>query len=167
MDVNDLVNEMKIEMQQIAYEYAKRGANLVLVARREQRLRVVSNKAKEIGANHVIIIAADVIKEDDCRRFITQAVNYYGRGTLLSPFPREMLGIGYLIGQAIVLVLTKRLFVLDDEFDAVDHLVNTASLGHTFYFEEVSDTTVFPHLLVCVSSGLYCCALIILIHIRY
>jgi hypothetical protein len=44
------------------------------------------------------------------------------------------------------------LFVLDDEFDAVDHLVNTASLGHTFYFEEVSDTTVFPHLLVCVSS---------------
>ncbi|CAH2070610.1 unnamed protein product [Thlaspi arvense] len=94
--------------EQIAYEYAKRRANLVLVARREQRLRVVSNNAKLIGANHVIIIAADVIKEDDCRRFITQAVNYYGR---------------------------------------VDHLVNTASLGHTFYFEEVSDTTVFPHLL--------------------
>lgn len=52
----------------------------MLVARREQRLRVVSQKAKMIGANHVIIIAADVIKEDDCRRFITQAVNYYGRG---------------------------------------------------------------------------------------
>ncbi|CAL8107164.1 unnamed protein product [Prunus armeniaca] len=30
---------------------------------------------------------------------------------------------------------------------AVDHLVNTVSLGHTFYFEEVTDTTVFPHLL--------------------
>ncbi|KAF8105917.1 hypothetical protein N665_0151s0010 [Sinapis alba] len=94
--------------EQIAYEYAKRGANLVLVARREQRLKVVSNNARLIGANHVIIIAADVIKEDDCRRFITQAVNYYGR---------------------------------------VDHLVNSASLGHTFYFDEVSDTTVFPHLL--------------------
>ncbi|RID70617.1 hypothetical protein BRARA_C02625 [Brassica rapa] len=94
--------------EQIAYEYAKRGANLVLVARREQRLRVVSNNARQIGANHVIIIAADVVKEDDCRRFITQAVNYYGR---------------------------------------VDHLVNSASLGHTFYFDEVSDTTVFPHLL--------------------
>ncbi|KAL0675113.1 hypothetical protein Bca4012_003094 [Brassica carinata] len=67
--------------EQIAYEYAKRGANLVLVARREQRLRVVSNNARQIGANHVIIIAADVVKEDDCRRFITQAVNYYGRGT--------------------------------------------------------------------------------------
>ncbi|KAG2331589.1 hypothetical protein Bca52824_002769 [Brassica carinata] len=101
--------------EQIAYEYAKRGANLALVARREQRLRVVSNNARQIGANHVIIIAADVIKEDDCRRFITQAVNYYGR---------------------------------------VDHLVNSASLGHTFYFDEVSDTTVFPHLLVC-SLDLY------------
>jgi len=75
MDAGDLVT------QQIAYEYAKRGANLVLVARREQRLRVVSNNARQIGANHVIIIAADVVKEDDCRRFITQAVNYYGRGT--------------------------------------------------------------------------------------
>ncbi|XP_059451231.1 11-beta-hydroxysteroid dehydrogenase-like 5, partial [Corylus avellana] len=30
---------------------------------------------------------------------------------------------------------------------AVDHLVNTASLGHTFYFEEATDTSVFPHLL--------------------
>jgi hypothetical protein len=29
----------------------------------------------------------------------------------------------------------------------VDHLVNTASLGHTFYFEEVGDTSVFPHFL--------------------
>jgi len=30
----------------------------------------------------------------------------------------------------------------------VDHLVNTASLGHTFYFEEVGDTSVLKHLLV-------------------
>lgn len=31
---------------------------------------------------------------------------------------------------------------------AVDHLVNTASLGHTFYFEEATDTNVFPILMV-------------------
>lgn len=30
----------------------------------------------------------------------------------------------------------------------MDHLVNTASLGHTFYFEEVTDTSIFPHLMV-------------------
>lgn len=31
---------------------------------------------------------------------------------------------------------------------AVDHLVNTVSLGHTFNFEEVTDTSVFHQLLV-------------------
>ncbi|GAV79562.1 adh_short domain-containing protein [Cephalotus follicularis] len=94
--------------EQIAYEYAKRGANLVLVARREQRLWGISEKAGRIGAKHVMIIAADVIKEDECRRFVNETINFYGR---------------------------------------VDHLVNTTSLGHTFYIEDVTDTTVFPLLM--------------------
>ncbi|XP_042974395.1 11-beta-hydroxysteroid dehydrogenase B-like isoform X2 [Carya illinoinensis] len=94
--------------EQIAYEYAKRRANLVLVARREQRLRVVGQNARDMGAKHVTVIAADVVKEEDCRRFVNDTINFYGR---------------------------------------LDHLVNTASLGHTFYFEEVTDTSVFPLLL--------------------
>ncbi|KAF5738845.1 11-beta-hydroxysteroid dehydrogenase-like 5 [Tripterygium wilfordii] len=94
--------------EQIAYEYAKRKAKLVLVARRDQRLRVISENARLMGANHVMIVAADVVKEDDCRRFVTETINYYG---------------------------------------SVDHLVLTTSLGHTFYFEEVTDTSVFPHIL--------------------
>ncbi|KAL9379697.1 hypothetical protein Peur_028179 [Populus x canadensis] len=94
--------------EQIAYEYAKRKAILVLIARREHRLRGVSEKARYIGAKRVLIMAADVVKEDDCRRFVNETINYFGR---------------------------------------VDHLVNTASLGHTFYFEEVGDTSVFPHFL--------------------
>ncbi|KAM0011696.1 putative 11-beta-hydroxysteroid dehydrogenase [Helianthus debilis subsp. tardiflorus] len=32
-------------------------------------------------------------------------------------------------------------------FGAVDHLVNTTSLGHTFYFEEAHDASVFPMLM--------------------
>ncbi|KAM2274746.1 hypothetical protein ACFX1S_044511 [Malus domestica] len=94
--------------EQIAYEYAKRRANLVLVARRENRLRVISENARLIGAKHVMIIAADVVKEEECRRFISETISFHGR---------------------------------------VDHLVNTVSLGHTFYFEEVTDTSVFPLLL--------------------
>ncbi|KAE8701875.1 11-beta-hydroxysteroid dehydrogenase-like 5 [Hibiscus syriacus] len=94
--------------EQIAYEYAKRRANLVLVARREQRLRAISEKARYIGANSAMVIAADVVKEDECRRFVNETINFYGR---------------------------------------VDHLVNAASLGHTFYFDEVADTSVFPILL--------------------
>ncbi|KAK4490010.1 hypothetical protein RD792_000664 [Penstemon davidsonii] len=91
--------------EQIAYQYAKRRANLVLVARREQRLRGISENARMMGAGNVLFMAADVVKESDCRRFINEAINYYGR---------------------------------------VDHLVNTASLGHTFYFEEANDSSVFP-----------------------
>lgn len=67
-------------MQQIAYEYAKRRANLVLIARREHRLRGISEKARHMGARHVMIMAADVVKEDDCRRFVNATINYYGRG---------------------------------------------------------------------------------------
>lgn len=94
--------------EQIAYEYAKRGAILVLVARREQRLRAISENARRLGAPNVLIVAADVVKEEDCRRFINETINQYGR---------------------------------------VDHLVNSASLGHTFYFEEATDTNVFPILM--------------------
>ncbi|KAL0456305.1 UNVERIFIED_CONTAM: 11-beta-hydroxysteroid dehydrogenase-like 5 [Sesamum latifolium] len=94
--------------EQIAYQYAKRGANLVLVARREHRLRIISENARRLGAPNVLIMAADVVKEEECRRFINETINYYGR---------------------------------------VDHLVNTVSLGHTFYFEEATDSSVFPILM--------------------
>ncbi|KAL4559658.1 hypothetical protein LXL04_031801 [Taraxacum kok-saghyz] len=94
--------------EQIAYEYAKKRANLVLVARRDQRLHGISENAKRLGAPNVLIMAADVVKEDDCRRFVNETINYYGR---------------------------------------IDHLVNTASLGHTFYFEEANDASVFPILM--------------------
>ncbi|XP_011015818.1 PREDICTED: 11-beta-hydroxysteroid dehydrogenase-like 5, partial [Populus euphratica] len=94
--------------EQIAYEYAKRKVNLVLIARREHRLRGIREKARYIGAKQVMIMAADVVKEDDCRRFVNETVSHFGR---------------------------------------VDHLVNTASLGHIFYFEEVGDTSVLKHLL--------------------
>ncbi|XP_027091175.2 11-beta-hydroxysteroid dehydrogenase-like 5 [Coffea eugenioides] len=94
--------------EQIAYEYAKRGANLVLVARRDNRLHGIADNAQRLGSRHVLIMAADVVKEEDCRRFINETINYFG---------------------------------------CVDHLVNTASLGHTFFFEEATDASVFPILL--------------------
>ncbi|KAK2371991.1 11beta-hydroxysteroid dehydrogenase [Trifolium repens] len=80
----------------------------MLVARREHRLKGIAENARRMGARHVIIMAADVVKEDDCKRFVNETINVFGR---------------------------------------VDHLVNTVSLGHTFYFEEVTDTSVFPVLL--------------------
>ncbi|KAG1328205.1 11-beta-hydroxysteroid dehydrogenase-like 5 [Cocos nucifera] len=83
-------------------------ANLVLVARREHRLRGIRENARLLGAKQVLVIAADVVKEEDCRRFISDTISYFGQ---------------------------------------LNHLVNSASLGHTFFFEEATDTSVFPHMM--------------------
>lgn len=73
-------NDHLLQPQKIAYEYAKRRANLVLIARREHRIRGISESARTLGARHVLIMVADVVKEDDCRRFINETINYFGCG---------------------------------------------------------------------------------------
>ena len=68
----------------MAYLYAKKGANLMLVARREDRLKAVADKSRSLGAKNVHVIAADVAKEEDCKRFIDETINLYG--SCKSPF---------------------------------------------------------------------------------
>ncbi|KAH9308930.1 hypothetical protein KI387_036841 [Taxus chinensis] len=65
--------------EQMAYEYAKRGAKLVLVATREERLKAVAHNARSLGAQNVLVIAADVSKHRDCKRFIDDTITHYGR----------------------------------------------------------------------------------------
>ncbi|CAN6321996.1 unnamed protein product [Urochloa humidicola] len=65
--------------EQIAYEYARRNANLVLVARREHRLFGIRDNARLLGAGQVLVIAADVVREDDCRRLVSDTVTYFGQ----------------------------------------------------------------------------------------
>ncbi|KAF5743678.1 11-beta-hydroxysteroid dehydrogenase-like 4A [Tripterygium wilfordii] len=65
--------------EHIAYEYAKRGARLVLAARREDRLLAVADKALKLGCLDVKVIRADVAKVEDCKRLIEEALNYFGR----------------------------------------------------------------------------------------
>ena len=62
----------------VAYEYTRRGARLVLVARREDHLQVVADKARQIGSLEVIVVAADVSKVENCKRFVEEAVNHFG-----------------------------------------------------------------------------------------
>ncbi|GFZ03911.1 hydroxysteroid dehydrogenase 3 [Actinidia rufa] len=64
--------------EQLAYEYAKGGACLVLVARRGDRLEAVATKARELGSPDVIIETGDVSKAEDCKRFVGAAVNRFG-----------------------------------------------------------------------------------------
>ncbi|KAL8226052.1 hypothetical protein R6Q57_018609 [Mikania cordata] len=65
--------------EHLAYEYAKHGAKLALVARREELLVVVAGKAEELGSPEVIVIKADVSKLEDCKRFVDETINHFGK----------------------------------------------------------------------------------------
>ncbi|CAI9267324.1 unnamed protein product [Lactuca saligna] len=65
--------------EHLAYEYAKHGASLALVARRGELLEVVARKAKELGAAEAIVIKADVSKRQDCERFVNETINRFGK----------------------------------------------------------------------------------------
>ncbi|XP_019171411.1 PREDICTED: 11-beta-hydroxysteroid dehydrogenase 1B-like [Ipomoea nil] len=64
--------------EHLAYEYAKRGARLVLAARRKVSLQEVANRAVELGSPDAIAIQADVSNLDDCRRIVDQTINWFG-----------------------------------------------------------------------------------------
>ncbi|XVF54725.1 hypothetical protein PTKIN_Ptkin05aG0204200 [Pterospermum kingtungense] len=63
--------------EQLAYEYARRGARLALVARREQRLQEVAATCEIIGSPEAIYILGDVSRIDDCKRFVDATVNHF------------------------------------------------------------------------------------------
>ncbi|KAI3684417.1 hypothetical protein L6452_33641 [Arctium lappa] len=65
--------------EHLAYEYAKHGASLVLVARREELLTTVARKAMEIGSPDAIVVKADVSKLQDCKRFVDEAIKHFGK----------------------------------------------------------------------------------------
>ncbi|KAK1319151.1 11-beta-hydroxysteroid dehydrogenase 1A [Acorus calamus] len=65
--------------EQLAYQYAVRGASLALVAKREDRLHEVADTAREVGAPDVLVVPADVIRADECQRFVEITMNHFGR----------------------------------------------------------------------------------------
>uniref|UniRef100_A0A453MKX8 Uncharacterized protein n=1 Tax=Aegilops tauschii subsp. strangulata TaxID=200361 RepID=A0A453MKX8_AEGTS len=65
--------------EQLAYQYATKGACLALLARREWSLRQVADRAFELGAPDVIILPGDVADPDDCNRFVQATIDHYGR----------------------------------------------------------------------------------------
>ena len=67
-----------MSLKHVAYGYAKRGVRLALVARREDCLQVVANKARKLGSPKVIVLCTDVSKVEECKRFVDEAVSHFG-----------------------------------------------------------------------------------------
>ncbi|KAJ4962852.1 hypothetical protein NE237_022791 [Protea cynaroides] len=65
--------------ENLVYKYAEEGAYLVLIARREDKLKVVAKKAGQLGSPDVLVVPADVTNVDDYKRFIEEAVNHFGK----------------------------------------------------------------------------------------
>ncbi|KAL6175074.1 hypothetical protein ACLB2K_051717 [Fragaria x ananassa] len=65
--------------EHLAYEYARRGARLALVGRRENALREVVDRAVNCGCPDVIMIVADVSKAEDCKRLVYETISHFGR----------------------------------------------------------------------------------------
>eukprot|EP00897_Mesotaenium_endlicherianum_P004800 jgi/Mesen1/4348/ME000022S03640 len=66
--------------EQMAYELAKRGAKLVLVARRSEKMEAVSEKCHRLGAQGApLSLMADVTKEQDCTRMVDVTIEKLGR----------------------------------------------------------------------------------------
>ncbi|KAI3455066.1 hypothetical protein Pfo_011729 [Paulownia fortunei] len=65
--------------EHLAYEYGKRGAFLVIGARRENALREVAERAYLLGSPNAIPLRTDISKVEDCRRLIDEAINQFGR----------------------------------------------------------------------------------------
>ncbi|KAF8116591.1 hypothetical protein N665_0016s0022 [Sinapis alba] len=65
--------------EHVAYEYAKKGAYLALVARREDRLEIVAETSRQLGSGDVIIIPGDVAKVEDCKKFIDETIRHFGK----------------------------------------------------------------------------------------
>ncbi|KAK9108532.1 hypothetical protein Syun_024543 [Stephania yunnanensis] len=63
----------------LAYEYAKRGARLALVARREKLLEEVAKRARAMGSPDVMTSCADVSNIEHCKRFVEETVCHFGR----------------------------------------------------------------------------------------
>ncbi|CAK8579127.1 unnamed protein product [Lathyrus sativus] len=63
--------------EQLAYEYARRGARLSLVDIRKENLVAVAEMARSLGSPDVIIIGADVSDVQESKRFVDETIDHF------------------------------------------------------------------------------------------
>ncbi|PKU68617.1 11-beta-hydroxysteroid dehydrogenase-like 4B [Dendrobium catenatum] len=71
------VSQSRGKGPELAYQYATKGASLVLVARREQALKEVAIAALGKGSPDVLVIKADISIQSECKRVIEEAIAHF------------------------------------------------------------------------------------------
>lgn len=66
-----------------ALQLAKEGAHVVICARGEKHLEVAAASIKQLTGADVLVVPADIMKEQDCRDVIEKAVAKFGRIDIL------------------------------------------------------------------------------------
>eukprot|EP00850_Spirogloea_muscicola_P008540 SM000045S16285 [mRNA] locus=s45:632485:636070:- [translate_table: standard] len=67
----------------MAHEYARRGAKLVLAARRLEKLQEVAEQCRQLGSPSAVVCKADVSKESDCQSIIDTSLHHFNRLDIL------------------------------------------------------------------------------------
>lgn len=68
--------------ESLAYEFARKGSNVVIGARNQERLAEVAERIKKEGGN-VVFAETDVTVENDCRNLVLTAIENFGRLDIL------------------------------------------------------------------------------------
>jgi NADP-dependent 3-hydroxy acid dehydrogenase YdfG len=97
----------------IALDLADKGANLVLVARREERLKDIADKINETGSQKVLVTTGDVTKKEDLETAVQKAKDEFGR-------------IDFLINNAGVMLLS---FLKNDKVEEWEQMVDVNIKG--------------------------------------
>ena len=66
-----------------ALQLAKEGAHVVICARGEKHLEVAAASIKQLTGADVLVVPADIMKEQDCREVIEKTVAKFGRIDIL------------------------------------------------------------------------------------
>lgn len=133
--------------QHLAYEYARKGARLALIARREDRLCVVADESRRLGSPDVVVIPADVSKLEDCKRFIDKAVNYFGRCKCIYIYVCISAHFyAWVYGWYLNCNLRWRFHGLI--YATVDHLASNAAIVKLGLFEDVTQISEFAPTMV-------------------
>ncbi len=107
----------------LAHEFARRGAHLVLAARRLDRLEQLQ---KELSDTETLIVKVDVSNEDDCKEMVDKAIDEFGQ-------------IDVLINNAGI---SMRSLFIETDLDVIKKLMDVNFWGTVF-----CSKYVLPHLL--------------------